>query len=95
MSDISNALGSVIADIFGDDLIADRDFVMNADFLGRLIHEGGLSRTSASISGFHYNFPEIPEGGDAGRSWLFEGGGGSYRVFFSVRAGTIDLSAQP
>jgi hypothetical protein len=95
VSDISKAIGGVVADIFGDNLIAERDFVINADFLSRLVREGSLPRTSGSIPGFRYNFPETPEGGEAGRSWLFEGGGGSYRIFFAVRTARIDLSPLP
>jgi hypothetical protein len=97
IGDVSKVLGGAVAEIFGDDTIAVRDLDIKADFLQRLIAEGsnGLPRTSGSIPGIGYNFPELAEGGDEGRQWLFEGGGGSYRIFFSVRAGPLTLSPSP
>ena len=54
------------------------------------------ARASPSIPGIPYNFPELPETEDAtGHSWLFEGGGGSYRIFLSIRAGEVDISPPP
>ena len=97
ITDVSNVLGGAVAEIFGDDTVAVRDLDIKADFLKRLIAEGsnGLPRTSGSIPGIGYNFPELAEGGDEGRQWLFEGGGGSYRIFFTVRAGPLTLSPSP
>jgi hypothetical protein len=99
VTDASRELIKVVSDFLGisDDHLATREFSLTAGFLKRLIADGsGLPRTSGSIPGIHYNFPELPETPDAtGRSWLFEGGGGSYRIFLSVRAAEVQLSAQP
>jgi hypothetical protein len=99
VTDASRELIAAVSDFFGvsDDHLGTREFSITADFLKRLIADGsGLPRTSPSIPGIRYNFPELPETPDAtGRSWLFEGGGGSYRIFLSVRAAEVTLSPLP
>ncbi|WP_329013465.1 hypothetical protein [Streptomyces sp. NBC_00690] len=96
VSDISSLLGDAMAEIFGDDKIDDCEFDLHPDFLQRLIANGsGLPRHSDSIPGIAYNFPELSEGGDIGGSWLFSGGGGSYRIFMSVRTAPITLTPSP
>jgi hypothetical protein len=96
VSDAARELITLVTDFLGlsDDHLATREFSITADFLKRLIADGsGLPRTSPSIPGIRYNFPELPETPDAtGRSWLFEGGGGSYRIFLTVRTATINLT---
>lgn len=99
VSDASRQLINIVGDFLGiaDDHIATHEFPITADFLKRLIANGaGMPRTSPSIPGIKYNFPELPETEDpAGHSWLFEGGGGSYRIFLSVRATEVTLSPSP
>jgi hypothetical protein len=99
VSDASRELITAVSDFLGisDDHLGTRELTITADFLKRLIADGsGLPRTSPSIPGINYNFPELPETPDAtGRSWFFEGGGGSYRIFLSVRAAEITLSPTP
>jgi hypothetical protein len=99
VSDASRQLINVVGEFVGiaDDHIATHEFPITADFLKRLIAHGeGMPRTSPSIPGIKYNFPELPETQDqAGHSWLFEGGGGSYRIFLSVRAAEVTFSPSP
>jgi hypothetical protein len=99
VTDASHELIAAVSDFLGisDDHIATHEFPISADFLRRLIADGaGLPRTSPSIPGIRYNFPELPETEDpVGHSWLFEGGGGSYRIFLSVRATEVTLSPPP
>ncbi|MDB5312774.1 MAG: hypothetical protein JWO38_6976 [Gemmataceae bacterium] len=99
VTDASRMLIAAVSDFLGlaDDHLGTREFSITADFLKRLIADGsGLPRTSPSIPGIRYNFPELPETPDAtGRSWYFEGGGGSYRIFLSVRAAEVTLSPPP
>src|SRR4051794_26804744 len=96
VTDASRDLITAVSDFLGiaDDHIATHEFSISADFLRRLIADGsGLPRTSDSIPGIRYNFPEVPEAGD--RTFLFEDGGGSYRIFLSVRAAEVSLSPTP
>jgi hypothetical protein len=99
VTDASRELITAVSDFLGvsDDHLGTREFSITADFLKRLIEDGsGLPRTSPSIPGIRYNFPELPETPDAtGRSWLFEGGGGSYRIFLSVRTAEVTLTRPP
>jgi hypothetical protein len=99
VTDASRDLITEVSDFLGiaDDHIATREFPITADFLRRLIADGNnaLTRRSGSIPGIPYNFPELPETGDPGRSWLFEGEGGSYRIFLSVRASEVNLTPPP
>lgn len=80
-----------------DDHIGTHEFSISSDYLRRLFDDGGgMPRTSPSIQGINYNFPELPETEDpTGHSWLFEGGGGSYRIFLSVRVGEPAFSPSP
>jgi hypothetical protein len=99
VTDLSRELITAVSDFLGiaDDHIGTHEFSITADFLRRLIADGaGLPRTSPSIPGIPYNFPELPETEDpVGHSWLFEGGGGSYRIFLSVRAAEVTISPSP
>jgi hypothetical protein len=98
ISDISDALGGAIAGIFGDDKLGEIELPIHADFLERLIADGhGLPRTSGSIPGTNYNFPELQESGPESGQWFFSGNGdgGSYRPFLSIRAARVTLSPEP
>jgi hypothetical protein len=99
VTDASRELITAVSDFLGiaDDHIGTHEFSITADFLRRLIADGaGLPRASPSIPGIPYNFPELPETEDpTGHSWLFEDGGGSYRIFLSVRASEVSLSPSP
>ncbi len=92
LDSVSSAIGGIIADLLADDLIAEHDFTISADFLKALVESpDSLERTSGSIPGIGFNYPALPQfpenDSDAGRSWLFDGGdgGGTYRVFFRVK----------
>jgi hypothetical protein len=99
VKDAARELVTAVSEFLGiaDDHIATRSFPITADFLKRLIaHGSGMPRTSASIPGIPYNFPELPETDDpVGRSWLFEGAGGSYRIFLTVRAAEVEVNLSP
>lgn len=88
---VSEAIGGLVADLLAgaieDDLVDQLDFVIPSTFLHKLCFGDPevLNRTSTSIPGVTYNFPETPEDeSDAGKSWLFERGHGTYRVFFKI-----------
>ena len=74
-----------IAEIFGDDLVASRTFLLDNETAVQIAQDPKPRRTSGSIPGVKYNFPTFVEDDSAeGKGWLFEGGGGSYRVFFTL-----------
>lgn len=94
VTDASRELITAVSDFLGlsDDHIGTQQFTITPDYLKRLIADGsGLSRTSPAIPGVAYNFPEVPETDD----WLFEGGGGTYRIFFTVQAAELQFSPIP
>jgi hypothetical protein len=80
---VGNQLGEWAADMLADDLIDQQSFVLTPEFLLRLKNGQVPDRTSDSIPGLTYNFPENPEDD----SWIFSRGSGqgSYRVFFRIR----------
>lgn len=86
-SGLSDKVGQTAAgwirDAFGDDLVGQRTFVIDADFLRRLKAGQVQDRTSDSIPNVKYNYPEIGEDD----SWLLTRGSGTgaYRVFFRIR----------
>jgi hypothetical protein len=93
---VADLVGSAVADIFGDDLIAIRTLVIKPEYLERLILDPpSLTLTSGSIPGTAYNFPETSESGPEGGSWLFSGGGGTYRIFFNIQATRQVLTPLP
>jgi hypothetical protein len=88
---IGDALGSAIAGIFSDDRIDGKDFIISNDYFKKLVSDpNSLERRSKAIHDISFNWPP-PPGQPDGRdeegdfSWLFSGGGGSYRVFFRVK----------
>jgi len=91
---VGDALGGLVADIFGDDLIGQLDFVVDNAFL-RQILSGDPSlttRRSDSIPGEVYNFPQLKEDeSPESRSWLFDRGAGkgTYRMFFKIRVAPL------
>jgi hypothetical protein len=96
ISDTSRELIIAVSDFLGlsDDHLATHGFTITTDFLRRLKESGSaLVRTSPSIGSIEYNFPEFTETPDVeGRSWLFEGGGGSYRIFMVIRTDDVTLT---
>ena len=85
---IGGAIGGAIAGIFSDDRIDGKDFVVSSDYLLKLVSDSkSLERTSGSIPNISFNWPPPPgqpDGREEDFSWLFSGGGGSYRVFFRL-----------
>ena len=87
---VGDAIGNVVAKLFGDDLVGEHDFVVPTDFLQKLVTQpGSLDRRSDSIPGITFNFPPLPDfpedESDAGHSWLLTNGKGTYRVFFRIK----------
>ena len=83
----SDGIGSVIAELFGDDHLGTIDLRITKAFLETLRdNPNSLNRTSDAIGGETYNFPQLPEDdSEAGKSWMFrEEGKGTYRPFFRV-----------
>ena len=91
MKVIGDEFGSLIGDLFGDDLIAQLDFVIDNAFLQKVVDDRDhqtQNRKSDSIPGVVYNFPQLKEDETPeGRSWLFDrgSGNGTYRMFFIVK----------
>lgn len=89
LDSVGDAIGGVVADLFGDDFIGEHDFVIDQNFITALRSAPpSLDRHSDSIPGVTYNFPQLPENDSPiGRSWLLDGGPGrgQYRVFLTVR----------
>jgi hypothetical protein len=82
----TDAIGSV-AELFSDDLLGGIDLRIPNEFLVKLKDDpASLERTSDSIGGVSYNFPQSPEDDSAaGRSWIIDNAGkGTYRPFFRV-----------
>jgi hypothetical protein len=90
---VGDAIGGLFADLFGDDLIDRKDFVIDNAFLRRVLSDDPtLHLTSASIPGISYNYPRLKEDDSLeGRSWLFDRGPGkgTYRMFFKVTVASI------
>ena len=88
MSGITGAIGTAIAsavvDLLGDDLIDQKNLVIPSSFLAVLCKgdPATLEKTSKTINGMSYNFPQGPEDD----SWLFDRGPGkgTYRIFLRV-----------
>jgi hypothetical protein len=96
VSDIAIGLLDIVSGPFADDLIGQLEFKIDTNFLERLKNDpNALPRRSDSIPGIVYNFPETPEGGPAGGSWLFSNGDASYRIFFIVRTAPLTLTPEP
>jgi hypothetical protein len=84
---VLDEIGGLIVDMFGDDHLGTLDLRITKEFLKTLKdNPKSLDRTSDSIGGETYNFPQLPEdGSEAGHSWMFrQEGKGTYRPFFRV-----------
>jgi hypothetical protein len=87
VSKACDAVGSLITGLFDDDHLGTVDLRITNAFLQTLRDDPrSLDRTSNSIGGETYNFPQFPEDdSEAGRSWMFDREGkGTYRPFFRV-----------
>jgi hypothetical protein len=87
LDDFSDAIGSLIADLFADDHLGTVDLRITHQFLETLRdNPKSLDRKSDAIGGETYNFPQLPEDdSEAGKSWRFGvEGKGTYRPFFRI-----------
>jgi hypothetical protein len=93
----SNDIGELVSDLLADDLIDQHDFVVHSNLLLAAARDAqSLHRTSDSIPGIAYNFPQLKEDDSAeGRSWLFDRGSGkgTYRIFLGLRV--VEVPAFP
>lgn len=82
--EIGDAVGAAVVDMLGDDLIDQKDFVLDAQYLHTLCKGDAatLERHSQAAGAPAYNFPQGPEDD----TWLFNRGDGkgTYRVLLRV-----------
>ena len=81
---VGKAIASAVVDLLGDDLVDQKSLVIPSSFLATLCKgdPATLEKTSKTINGMSYNFPQGPEDD----SWLFDRGPGkgTYRIFLRV-----------
>jgi hypothetical protein len=90
LDSVGDAIGGIVADLIGDDLVGELDLHIDNKFLTTLASDpSSLDRTNpVSVPGVTYNFPQLNEDDSPeGRSWLLTRSGtkGTYRAYFKLR----------
>lgn len=93
---VGKGITAAIVGIFGDDHIATIDFPVSGKFLEQVASGDGLSKSLITAEPelpkrIFFNFPQDHRE----KNWLFEGGGGSYKAYFSISAVGVPLPILP